>query len=138
MLTNEQLLFKKTKNKAQAWTFPSSKLASLMVEKYNLEKERCFVIPHAFTPFKSYYTRNKGDIIKILYTGTFYKSAFTQEFKIALQRIQNTSIGKKIEFTFVLSQYDDNSIKWLKDTLPNMKLKLNIDFVNFSLYLALT
>lgn len=124
--TKNQKIFLETKDKAQAWTFPSNQLANLVSNKYHLDRNRCFVIPHAYTPFTSYYKRDKKNIVRILYTGTFYKSAFTNEFKNALKQVQKTFQSKKIEFTFVLSQYDDSSILWLKDTLPNVILKFSL------------
>jgi hypothetical protein len=126
-LTNNQKVFLETKYKAQAWTFPSSQLADMMAEKYYLDRERCFVIPHAYTPFKSLYKREVDSVIRIVYTGTFYKSAFTDEFKSALKQIQKTPFFDTIEFTFVLSQYEESSIKWIKEILPNVKLKYKLD-----------
>ena len=76
----------------------------MIAEKYNLDKERCFVIPHAYTPFNSCYTRKKGDIIKILYTGTFYKSAFTKEFK-------REEINKLIYYRKSLALY--KKLRWI-------------------------
>ena len=115
-----------TKDIAQAWTFPSSKLADYVAIKYKLDRSRCFVIPHAITPFSDkYYRKNKK--VKILYTGTFYKSAFTKEFKNTLEKIKQHKVANKIEFTFVLSQYNENSITWLKETLPDVKLLFNLD-----------
>jgi hypothetical protein len=126
-LTIEEQIFLQTRDKAQAWTFPSLQLAILVAKKYNLDRERCFVIPHAYTPFPSYYKREKGSIMKILYTGTFYKSAFTNEFKKALELFQETSFFEKVEFTFVLSQYDESSIQWLQETIPNVVLRYKLD-----------
>lgn len=125
-LTDEENLFLKTKDITQAWTFPSSKLADNIAEKYKLDRDRCFVIPHAFTPFENRYYR-KNEKVKVLYTGTFYKSAFTDEFKNTLEKIQNHEISKKLEFTFVLSQYNKESIDWLKSTLPDVRLLFKLD-----------
>ncbi|WP_289045554.1 hypothetical protein [uncultured Olleya sp.] len=125
-LSKEEITLLKTKEIAQAWTFPSSKLADRIAIKYKLDRSRCFVVPHAITPIlDKYYRKNKK--VKILYTGTFYKSAFTQEFKHTLEQIKVHEVSEKLEFTFVLSQYNQESIKWLKDTLPGVKLLFNLD-----------
>ena len=126
-LTKDEILFSLTKDIAQAWTFPSSQLADTIAKKYTLDRKRCFVIPHASTPFKSLYRRNKGRTIKILYTGSFYKSAFTEEFRLALTKTQINPLFDSVQFTFVLSQYDTFSVKWLKETLPNVILKYRLD-----------
>ncbi|APY00730.1 glycosyltransferase family protein [Lacinutrix venerupis] len=109
----------------QCWTFPSYKLAMQIAEKYNLDKERCFVIPHAMQEQKVLYEKRdkpKTKKLKFVYTGTFYKSAFTKEFGDGLQKFYKTSKGKEIEFTFILSQYDNASIEWIKKTLPDAKI----------------
>ncbi|MFD0962611.1 hypothetical protein [Pseudofulvibacter geojedonensis] len=114
------------KDQTQCWTFPSHRLAMYMAEKYKLDKNRCFVIPHAMANQNSLY---KGGIknqnnkkLKYIYTGTFYKSAFTEEFNSGLQRFCKTEAAKEIEFTFILSQYDDSSIQWLREAIPNVKI----------------
>ncbi|QCE40111.1 hypothetical protein [Psychroserpens sp. NJDZ02] len=127
-LNSEQKLFLETKNKAQAWTFPSSKLADRMANNYNLDRARCFVIPHAMREVVKLYTR---DIIKqrinILYAGTFYKSAFTDELKNSLIAFNKLDCAKGVNFTFVLSQFDDESVTWLKESIPNCTLKFKLE-----------
>jgi glycosyltransferase involved in cell wall biosynthesis len=125
-LTAEEKTLLETRDIAQAWTFPSSKLADRMAAKYKLDRKRCFVVPHAITPFVDRYYR-KNDKIKILYTGTFYKSAFNQEFKHTLEQIKRHEVSEKLEFTFVLSQYNQESIEWLKETIPDVNLLFNLD-----------
>lgn len=127
-LNVEQLTFLETKNIAQAWTFPSSKLADRMADNYDLDRKRCFVIPHAMHQVKDLYIRNlKKKSINILYTGTFYKSAFTEDFKNSLIAFCKLEQIVNVNFTFVLSQYDDASISWLKTSIPNVTLKFKLD-----------
>jgi glycosyltransferase involved in cell wall biosynthesis len=65
--------------------------------------------------------------INFLYAGTFYKSAFTNEFKEALSIFAGLEISQHVKFTFVLSQYDDDSVAWLKSTMPNVEIKLKLE-----------
>ncbi|MEL0651239.1 hypothetical protein V6246_07365 [Algibacter sp. TI.3.09] len=129
-LNSEQKLFLSTKNKAQAWTFPSSKLADKMANNYNLDRARCFVIPHAMRELANLYKRDiKKQHINVLYTGTFYKSAFTDEFKKSLIAFNKLECAKVVNFTFVLSQFDEESVIWLKESIPNGTLKFKLERV---------
>ena len=129
-LDRDQHLFLQTKDIAQAWTFPSSKLADSMAINYNLDRQRCFVIPHAMRKVDNLYKRNiDKETINFLYTGTFYKSAFTDEFKNSLIHFNTLEEAKKVNFTFVLSQFDKESIAWLKASIPNVILKFKIERV---------
>jgi hypothetical protein len=125
----EEYHFKKSIKITQCWTFPSLKLAQFFSEKYNLDSNRCFVIPHAMRKqeiiFNEYIDRSVK--LNYVYAGTFYKSAFTESFKKQLFDFGNSFIGKQVVFTFILSQYDQQSIKWLKSALPNLILKFEID-----------
>jgi len=126
--TREEKMVVATKDIAQCWTFPSTKLADSISDRFNLDRERCFVIPHAMSEVVNLYKKDTTKKkINFLYTGTFYKSAFTDEFKRALIAFNENSLSSKVHFTFVLSQYDQNSINWLKETIPNLTLlfKLN-------------
>jgi len=117
-----------TKNSAQAWTFPSLRLANFVSSLYGLDKKRCFVIPHAMEENKTLYKRNSSfKKVNILYTGTFYKSAFTDELQEGLKEFCNSELFENVYFTFVLSQYDDDSIQWLKETIPGVCLKFKLD-----------
>lgn len=127
-LTYDEEIFLLTREKAQAWTFPSSKLADKFADDYNLDRSRCFVIPHAMKKVSSLYKRDiEKKQLNFLYAGTFYKSAFTNEFKEALSIFAGLEISKLVQFTFVLSQYDDDSIAWLKSTIPNVEIKLKLE-----------
>ena len=127
-LTSDQKLFFETKSIAQAWTFPSSKLADRMANNYNLDRARCFVIPHAMHEVVELYKRDaKKREINILYTGTFYKSAFTEEFKNSLIAFNKLDQTKTVHFTFVLSQFSDESITWLKESIPSVTLKFKLE-----------
>ncbi|MCL5128743.1 hypothetical protein [Algibacter sp. L4_22] len=127
-LDRDQRLFFQTKDIAQAWTFPSSKLADRMAINYNLDRQRCFVIPHAMRKVENLYKRNIEKItVNFLYTGTFYKSAFTDEFKNSLIAFNKLDCAKVVNFTFVLSQFDDESVTWLKESIPNGTLKFKLE-----------
>lgn len=120
----EERFLKHTAKIAQCWTFPSSKLADYIADRYDFDRKRCFVIPHATKEQKILYpNKSKGsENLKFLYSGTFYKSAFTDEFKNALKRFCELKLSKNVEFTFILSQFDESSIEWLKEAIPNVKI----------------
>jgi glycosyltransferase involved in cell wall biosynthesis len=123
--SQEEQVFINTINRAQCWTFPSQKLAAYFSEKYKLELSRCFVIPHAMRQqdiLYGDYQKSINQKIKIIYTGTFYKSAFTKEFSEGLKRFCQLKESENIEFTFILSQYDNESIKWLKESIKDVKI----------------
>lgn len=124
----EERFLKRTAKVAQCWTFPSSKLADYVSDKYGLDRKRCFVIPHATkTQLKLYpFHSGKNRKLKFLYTGTFYTSAFTDEFKTALKRFSELEISNNVEFTFILSQFDESSIAWLKEAIPNVKILMKL------------
>ncbi|AUC82073.1 hypothetical protein [Lacinutrix sp. Bg11-31] len=127
-LDSHQAVFLKTKDIAQAWTFPSSKLADRMANNYNLDRQRCFVIPHAMQKVEKLYKRNiEKQEVNFLYAGTFYKSAFTEEFKTSLITFNKLEVSQKVSFTFVLSQFDEESITWLKASIPNVILKFKLE-----------
>lgn len=130
-LNRDQASFLKTKDIAQAWTFPSSKLADRMANNYNLDRQRCFVIPHAMQKVEKLYKRNVAkEEVNFLYTGTFYKSAFTDEFKTSLINFNRHEVSQKVNFTFVLSQFDEESITWLKASIPDVILKFKLERVD--------
>lgn len=109
--------------KTQCWTFPSLALRNKIAKRYHLDKERCFVLPHAMQHQKYLYQRNtKNKKIKIVYTGTFYKNAFTNEFQNSLLKFNTSEAAIHVEFTFVLAQYDVESIIWLEESLDNVKI----------------
>jgi hypothetical protein len=120
----EDSLLKSTEKLVQCWTFPSSKLADYVSDKYKLDRKRCFVIPHATKTQKVLYPANSGKTkkLKFLYTGTFYKSAFTEEFRIALKRFCELDMACDIDFIFILSQFDKASILWLKEAIPQVQI----------------
>jgi hypothetical protein len=60
--------------------------------------------------------------LKFIYTGTFYKSAFTENLKEALKEFSNSHHSFEKEFVFILSQYDNESIHWLKESIHNVKI----------------
>ena len=127
-MTYDQEIFILTRDKAQAWTFPSSKLADQFADDYNLDRSRCFVIPHSMKKVSALYKRDiKKKQLNFLYAGTFYKSAFTNEFKESLSKFAGLEISKLVQFTFVLSQYDNDSLAWLKSTIPNVEIKLKLE-----------
>lgn len=111
----------------QSWTFPSYPLAKEFSEKFQIDIDRCFVIPHAMKEQKNLYQNSFGkDKLTFLYTGTFYKGAFTESFFKQLNDFSKTSFYNEVHFTFVLSQYDLSSLELLKETLPNLTVLTNL------------
>lgn len=112
--TNDHHLLKQTKDVAQCWTFPSHKLANKIASLYSLDVSRCFVVPHATTDIEHKYTfKEQPATIRFIYTGTFYRSGFSEALKKDLASFA-ASNTQDVSFTFILSQYDDYSIDWLK------------------------
>lgn len=120
----EEEVFKKAISITQCWTFPSKALAERLAEKYQLDLQRCFVIPHAMKngPIRFNQDRVCETQIRFVYTGTFYKSAFTDAFANDLTRFCNSEYKQSVSFTFILSQYDEVSLKWLKETIPDVQI----------------
>ena len=125
----DEKVFLETVDKAQCWTFPSKRLALFMANIYNLDKNRCFVIPHAMREQGKIYDGEKQveGKLKFVYTGTFYKSAFTESFGIELLKFSSSEEFKKIEFIFILSQYDNFSLQWIKKNIPNAIIHTKLD-----------
>ncbi|MFV8325997.1 hypothetical protein [Flavobacterium sp. ZS1P14] len=120
----EEKILINTRDKAQCWTFPSQRLSDLVANKYSLDMKRCFVIPHAMRKQDEIYNCNKQvkGKLKFVYTGTFYKSAFTDSFGIELDKFSSSKEMEKVEFIFILSQYDDFSLQWINKNIPNAKI----------------
>lgn len=111
----------------QSWTFPSYQLAKEFSEKYLIDINKCFVIPHAMKGQKNLYQNSFGkDKLNFLYTGTFYKGAFTETFIRQLHDFSLTESYKEVQFTFVLSQYSSDSLELLKKTMPNIRILTNL------------
>jgi hypothetical protein len=127
--TYDDKILIETLDKAQCWTFPSKRLALFMANKYNLDVNRCFVIPHAMREQDKIYDGEKHveGKLKFVYTGTFYKSAFTESFGIELLKFSSSEEFKKIEFIFILSQYDNFSLQWIKKNIPNAIIHTKLD-----------
>ncbi|MCG2611268.1 hypothetical protein LZZ90_07095 [Flavobacterium sp. SM15] len=121
-------IFAHTKNSAQCWTFPSKRLSQKIAQQYDLDPARCFVVPHAMRKQQNIFMMKKsaGEKLRFLYTGTFYKSAFTNSFMDQLKNFGSDAFANQVEFVFVLSQYDDQSIEWLKEAIPNVVLFFNL------------
>ncbi|MCG2419883.1 hypothetical protein K8089_12705 [Aequorivita sp. F47161] len=126
---NSDHYFKESISSVQCWTFPSNALANRTIMRYKLDKERCFVLPHAMERQAILYDgiKNKNRKIKLIYTGTFYKSAFSENFRMALKKFCGTEASRSVEFVFILSQFDKQSIKWLKETITNLIIHNNLD-----------
>lgn len=122
--TDEEKIVIQTRDIAACWTFPSQALAKTIALKYGLDFERCFVIPHAMKDQKQLYTANKSQDrkLRIVYTGTFYKSAFTENFAKDLLRFYSSEAASAVDFVFILSQYDEASIEWIKKNIPEAQL----------------
>lgn len=116
-------------SKTQCWTFPSFALATLTAEQYELDIDRCFVVPHAMKKQQVLYSKaNKNmDTLTVLYTGTFYKSAFTDELQRGLKEFCKSRAAANVSFTFILAQYDSRSIQWLEETIPDVKILKNVE-----------
>ncbi|WP_395064904.1 hypothetical protein [Flavobacterium sp.] len=125
---HEEQVLLKTIDSAQCWTFPSQRLANIMIDKYSLDSARCFVIPHAMRQQEQLYHGNKPTDrkLKFVYTGTFYKSAFTESFGKDLNKFCNTTQASQVEFTFILSQYDDYSLLWIKNNIPSATIHFKL------------
>ncbi|SHM64672.1 glycosyltransferase family protein [Flavobacterium xanthum] len=125
---DEKILIE-TVEKAQCWTFPSKRLATLMANKYNLDVNRCFVIPHAMREQDKIYDSKKvvKGKLKFVYTGTFYKSAFTDSFGTELIKFSLFKEINNVEFIFILSQYDDFSLQWIKKNIPKAIIHTKLD-----------
>ncbi|RTZ06501.1 hypothetical protein EKL98_04435 [Flavobacterium bomense] len=128
-LNYDENILIETVEKAQCWTFPSQRLAASMANKYNLDITRCFVIPHAMRKQEKIYDckKNIKRKLKFVYTGTFYKSAFTNTFGNELRKFSMTEEMKKVEFIFILSQYDDFALQWINENIPNVTIHLKLD-----------
>jgi glycosyltransferase involved in cell wall biosynthesis len=128
VLSLEEKLFLKTRNKAQCWTFPSKDLAIEVAKKFDLDTNRCFVIPHAMRKQEQLYLgpKDKDKKLNFIYTGTFYKTAFSDAFKKDLKKFSKSALSEQVTFTFILSQFDDYALQWIKNTLPSASIKTKL------------
>ncbi|MFN7044610.1 MAG: hypothetical protein ACK4M1_05385 [Flavobacterium sp.] len=111
----------------QCWTFPSYPLSKEFSDRYEIDIEKCFVVPHAMKEQNNLYQNSFGkDKLTFLYTGTFYKGAFTESFLKQLYDFSKTEYYREVKFTFVLSQYDLGSLELLKKILPNLTVLTNL------------
>lgn len=125
-LFSEELILR-SKPIVQSWTFPSYQLAKYFSEKYQIEIDNCFVIPHAMKEQRGLYQNSfNKEVLNFLYTGTFYKGAFTETFLRQLSDFSKTELYCEVQFTFVLSQYDSDSLQLLKEVLPNIRILTNL------------
>jgi glycosyltransferase involved in cell wall biosynthesis len=120
--------FKRLIPYTQCWTFPSTALANRTISKFNLDTTRCFVLPHAMEKRKNLYNGKNysTEKLRFFYTGTFYKSAFSENLKKALIKFLNTNDSVQVEFVFILSQFDEESVVWLKNSIRNLKILKNL------------
>lgn len=127
-LSLEEKMFAEIANDVQCWTFPSMALAKETAEKFNLDINRCFVIPHAMRKQETLYfgPKDKAQKLNFVYTGTFYRSAFSEAFQKDLTAFSNSEKGKGVTFTFILSQFDEYSLQWIKTTLPTAVIKTKL------------
>ena len=125
--TGDHRLLKRTHNCAQCWTFPSAKLATKISTLYGLDPKRCFVLPHASKDIDSKYSfPSEVRNIRFIYSGTFYRSAFSKNVQEELRAFAQSSIGRKCDFLFLLSQYDNQSIEGLKSTFDKCTIKVGV------------
>jgi len=127
-LTEEEKMLIQTKDTAACWTFPSHALAKTMSQNYGLDAERCFVIPHAMRDQNVIYNPDTAADrkLKIVYTGTFYKSAFTENFAKDLLRFSSSENAAAVDFIFILSQYDAASLDWIRKNVPTAQLHFQL------------
>lgn len=117
----------KSKSIVKFWTFPSYVLAKEFSDKYLIDINKCLVIPHAMREQKYLYQNSfEKDKLTFLYTGTFYKGAFTESFLKQLNNFSRTEFYNQVQFTFILSQYDIESIELLNIALPNLTVLTNL------------
>lgn len=111
----------------QSWTFPSYQLAQEFSDKYKIDLDNCFVIPHAMKAQENLYQNSfNKDKLNFLYTGTLYRGAFTETFLKQLNDFSRTASYNQIQITFVLSQYDLDFAQFLKLTFPNIRILTNL------------
>lgn len=123
---SEELILK-SKPIVQSWTFPSYQLAKVFSDKYQIDLDNCFVIPHAMKKQKNLYQNSLNkEKLNFLYTGTLYRGAFTETFLEQLNIFSKTALYDHIQITFVLSQYDLDFLQTLKITFPNIRILTNL------------
>jgi glycosyltransferase involved in cell wall biosynthesis len=111
----------------QSWTFPSYQLAKEFSDKYQIDLDNCFVIPHAMKEQENLYQNSfNKDKLNFLYTGTLYRGAFTETFLKQLNDFSKTTLYNQIQITFVLSQFDLDFVQLLKKTFPNIRILTNL------------
>jgi hypothetical protein len=100
---------------AQAWTFPSRRLADLVAKGAGLDPDRCFVIPHMVSVIDSATNRSSQEGGWIIYAGTFYQSVFSEAVKAGIARYARS--GRK-QLMFVLKQPPAEVRGWISENVP--------------------
>lgn len=106
---------------AQAFTFPSRRLAELMAGAAGFDRRRCFVIPHAnVTPECSC----APTLSRLVYAGSFYASVFSQELLAGLAAY--AASGGRLRLDFVLKKPSASASDWLQKHLPQAQVHVNL------------
>src|SRR5712664_1673996 len=89
---------------AQAWTFPSRRLADIMIAAAGLDSNRCFIIPHLVPDAGSFRSDDEtlADGRWVIYAGTFYASTFSEEIRAGIAHYAQS--GRRLRFLFVLKK----------------------------------
>ena len=105
---------------AQAWTFPSRRLADLMADAAGLDRKRCFVVPHIVPNKRSADPHPLPDGSWIMYAGTFYPRLFTEHIKSGIAKYAQGH--GKLRFLFVLKRPKPDILEWIKREVPGAQI----------------
>lgn len=111
---------------AQAYTFPSRRLADLMANAAGFDRRRCFVLPHIVPQ-----VRNPADLSVtsapqtpwVLYAGSAYRNVFSQTLRDGLSRYARS--GGRLRFLLVLKQAPTEFLAWIREELPAARIELD-------------
>jgi glycosyltransferase involved in cell wall biosynthesis len=109
---------------AQAWTFPSRRLADMMASVAGLDRNRCFVIPHLVPRAEWDSNQPLPDGPWLLYAGTFYSSVFSEKIRSGIA--QYAQAGGKLRLRFVLKQPTAQVHRWIDQAVPGAQVHANL------------
>jgi hypothetical protein len=102
---------------AQAWTFPSRRLAETMCSVAGFDAERCFVIPHVAPEAAEPPAFGAPDSMTgvsepwLLYAGTYYPTAFSDITKAGIAKY--TESGGRLKLMFALKRPPSEAVTWI-------------------------
>ncbi|MFA5205401.1 MAG: hypothetical protein WC708_13470 [Lentisphaeria bacterium] len=105
---------------AQAFTFPSRRLAELMAAAAGLDRQRCFVVPHLTLHPAPLQAPPLSPGLWVIYAGSFYSSVFSDTVKAGLAKYAQN--GGVLRFLFVLKRPPPAIRLWIENTLPGAKV----------------